>query len=271
MSNGILLSILSLGGLGLLFGWVLTYASKKFAVEVDPRVEQLCRILPGTNCGGCGYPGCTAYAEAVVKGDVTPNRCAPGGLEVASKVAEILGLEAEEVIPQVAVVQCKGGREEAKLRYKYQGMEDCKAAQLVAGGPKACIYGCLGLGTCVRACPFGALEMGHNGLPVVHEEKCTGCGLCTQACPRNIIRLIPVTARVYLGCVSRDRGRKVTEVCSIGCSTCGLCAKPDITPSGAITIEGNLPVIDYEKEADLMATVEKCPRNSFVVREVMTK
>jgi len=262
-----LAAIIGLGFLGLLFGGGLSIASKKFAVKIDPRVEMAIEVLPGTNCGACGHPGCSAYGEAVVLGKAEANLCVPGGQEVVADLARILGQEAGEAQePKVAVVQCKGGVKEAKEKFTYQGIEDCHAAQLIGGGSKACKFGCLGYGTCVRACPFDAMAMNDNGLPIVFEDKCTGCGICVTVCPRDIMALVPVSQRVYLACKSKDRGKKVKNVCSVGCNGCTLCANPKTTPSGSIIMEGFLPVIVDIHADDLENAVEKCPSNSFNTR-----
>jgi len=265
-------SVIALGAMGLLFGSGLAYAAKKFAVEVDPKVERIVGHLPNANCGSCGLPGCNAYAEAVAAGRVPPNRCTPGGQDVASKIAYIMGLtgvKAEE--PKVAVVQCQGGKAEAKEKFVYQGIEDCRAALLVGGGPKACKYGCLGFGSCVKACPFDAMYMNENGLPVVIEDKCTGCNICVVTCPRNIMALIPRSQSVYLGCISQDKSKEVKAVCSVGCFTCKLCVSPKVTPSGSIVMNGNLPVIQNIQSAELFAAFDKCPSKSFVIRGERTK
>ena len=267
MVSTILVPIIGLGTLGLFFGLFLAYASKKFKVEVDPKVEQVLEVLPGANCGGCGYPGCSGYAEAVVKGIAEIDLCAPGGAAVIEEIARILGKEnTGSTVPKIAAVHCRGGKAEAKERFLYQGIFDCTAAQLVAGGSKACVYGCLGLGSCVRACPFDALSMGSNGLPVVDEKKCTGCGICVKTCPRNIISLIPITQKIFIGCVSHEKGKIVKTICSVGCIGCGLCARLKVTPSGAIEMDDNLPIIKDPLAEDLPTAAEKCPTNSFVVR-----
>jgi len=263
-------SILSLGGLGLLFGAGLAYASKKFAVEVDPKIEKIIQILPGANCGGCGYPGCAGYADAIVKsgGEVKIDLCSPGGSEVTKKIAGIMGIDAGEgAEPKVAVVLCQGDNEKAPKRFHYNGIKDCTAAQILMGGDKACVFGCLGLGTCVRACPFGAMVMSDKGLPIVLEDKCTACGICVSACPRGIMKLIPVSQKIFVGCVSHDKAKDVKAVCSVGCIACALCSKPKVTPSGAIEMKDNLPVIINIKAEDLSVAVEKCPTSSFVVRK----
>ncbi len=259
-------SILGIGSLGLLFGVGLAYASRKFAVEVDPKIEEIMDILPGANCGGCGYPGCSGYAEAVVKSGADPTLCAPGGDEVVQQISDILGIKPEKKEPQVAVVQCRGDKEKAPDKFEYNGIEDCSAAQLIMGGAKGCVYGCLGLGSCVRACPFGAMEMGDNGLPIVFEDKCTACGICVQTCPRGIMALIPRSQKVYLGCVSQDKAKAVKSVCKVGCIGCQLCSKEKVTPSGSIEMDGNLPKIVKPNEEDLKKAFEKCPTNSFVLR-----
>ncbi|MCK4272098.1 RnfABCDGE type electron transport complex subunit B [bacterium] len=267
MQSSTLLPLIILGGLGLLFSVGLAYASKKFAVQENPRLSQILDVLAGVNCGACGYPGCRAFAEAVVKGETAIDGCTPGGAESTSQIARIMRTETEsaEYISMVAVVRCRGGRKEAGELFRYQGLQDCDAAQLVAGGSKACPYGCLGLGTCVQACFFEALSMGDNGLPVVDDKRCTGCGLCVSACPRKIIQLIPRSAQIYLACVSQDKGKAVKTVCSVGCIGCGLCFKPKVSPSGTITMDGNLPTIDYAKSGtDLVVAVHKCPTHSFV-------
>ena len=266
MPVSFLYAILSMGGLGLILGLGLAVASKKFAVTIDPKIEQVLDVLPGANCGGCGYPGCSGFAEAVVGGKVLVTDCKPGGPEIAEKIAGILGVEVGDVAPEVASVHCRGGRAEAVEKCRYEGLESCAAAELIAHGSKGCQYGCLGLGDCVRAWPYEALVMGDNGLRVVLEEKCTACGLCVSACPRGIMQLIPKKVRVYLGCVSRERAKAVKSVCTVGCIGCKLCSTPKVTPSGAITMDGNLPVIDYTVEDDLENAVNKCPTKSFVVR-----
>jgi len=267
MDPTIVSSIVAVGGLGILFGAGLALASKKFSVEVDPRVEQVAELLPNANCGACGYPGCSAFAEAVVRGDASVDGCSVGGASVAQEIARILGVEVDfSVEKKVAVVQCQGGKAEAKERFEYRGIEDCAAAELVDGGHKACTYGCLGLGTCVRACPFDAMYMNDNGLPVVIEEKCTGCGICVQVCPRGVMALIPVSQKMYLACVSQDKGKAVREVCSVGCVTCGVCTNPKFVPSGGIVMEGNLPKIVNYKVDDLPIAWKRCPTNSYVWR-----
>lgn len=261
-------SILGIGGLGLLFGASLAYASRKFAVEVDPKIEEIIAHLPGANCGACGFPGCSGYADAVVKSGAKTNLCTPGGESVAEQVAKIMGMKplagGERM---VAVVQCRGDNEKAPKRYNYAGITNCHAAQIIMGGDKACVYGCLGYGTCVEACPFNAMKMGDDGLPIVIEEKCTACGLCVSACPRGIMKLIPVAQKIFIGCVSLDKGRAVKEVCKVGCTGCTLCANPKTTPSGSIRMKGNLPEIINVTADDLEKAVEKCPTTSFVVRK----
>jgi electron transport complex protein RnfB len=267
MQSSTLVALIALGGLGLFFSAGLAYASRKFAVKEDPKISQIMDVLAGANCGACGYPGCHAFAEAVVKGEAPMSGCTPGGVESTGRIARIIGVEADmgEYVPKVAVVCCQGDRGKARELFCYQGLENCAAAQLVAGGSKACQYGCLGLGTCAGVCPFDALIMGDKGLPVVDDKKCTGCGLCVSACPRDIIQLIPREAQIYLACVSLDKGKAVKTSCSVGCIGCGLCAKPKVTPSGAIVMEGNLPKIDYAKAGiDLVVAAGKCPPKSFV-------
>lgn len=261
-------AVIGLGTLGLLFGSGLAFASKKFAVEIDPKIEEINLALPGVNCGACGFPGCAGYAEAIATKNVALNKCSPGGPEVQTKIAAIMGLEVSEFSePKVAVVQCGGGHEQAKVKFVYQGIQDCAAAEIIAKGAKACKYGCLGLGSCVRACPFDAMYMGDDGLPVVIEEKCTACNICVTTCPRGIMALIPRSQTVYLACVSQDRGKAVKDVCSVGCTGCTLCANPKFTPSGCIKMDGNLPVILNSSADDISVAVEKCPANCFKIRE----
>jgi len=263
-------AMIILGALGLLFGVILALASKIFHVDKDPRVEQIEAILPGANCGACGAPGCAGFAEGVVEGKFDLSGCTVGGGDVARLVAEIMGTEAGEVIKMMAVVQCRGDKDNCVDRAIYQGVQDCHAAVLIDEGAKGCEYGCLGLGTCVRACPFNALVMGKNGLPVVLESLCTGCGSCVKACPRGIMALIPDDQKVFLACVSQGFGKAVKSVCKVGCIGCSMCANPKTTENEIITMNGKLPVIHYEKVkdpwGDLQAAVKKCPTKSFGIR-----
>ncbi|MBD3371998.1 MAG: RnfABCDGE type electron transport complex subunit B [Candidatus Coatesbacteria bacterium] len=263
----LLYAMLSLGGLGLLFGLALAVVAKKFAVEVDPKVEEILDLLPGANCGGCGYPGCAGYAEAVASGEAPVTGCAPGGPELAEQIGKVLGVSVENAVRKVAVVRCRGDKEHARDAFTYYGVPRCSAAQRLDDGPKACVYGCLGFGDCVEACKFDALVMGSDGLPVVIEDNCTACGACVTACPRDIIALIPYDEPVFLGCVNRDRGKAVKEVCSVGCIGCSLCSREKGNPNGGIKMDGALPVLDFDHEDhDFSDPLRACPMSCFVRR-----
>jgi electron transport complex protein RnfB len=262
MSTGVLTAILSVGGLGLIFGVGLALAAKRFAVRVDPRVEEILEALPGANCGACGYAGCLGFAQAVVEGKAPVDGCMPGGAAVARELGKIMGEEVGEGIKKTAFVQCRGGRDKAKQKFSYQGLENCGAASLISGGPKACRYGCLGFGDCVKVCPFDAIRMGEDGIPLVDDEKCTGCGLCVQACPRRIITLLPTSQKVFVGCISKDKGGLVRKTCTAGCIGCGICAKK--CPSEAITIEDNYAWFDYDKCINCGICAYVCPTKAIV-------
>ncbi len=188
--------LLIMGGLGVLCGAGLALASKIFYVYVDPKVEAVTSALPGANCGGCGQPGCGANAEAIVKGKASPSSCVAGGPELAAEIASIMGVKLEAREPDVARPGCTYGTQDADLKYLYDGVMDCRAAALLGGGSKVCPIGCIGLGTCVRACPFNALSMGPDHLPVVNVERCTGCGTCERVCPKGIITLTSNSRRI---------------------------------------------------------------------------
>ncbi len=259
-------SVAVMAVLAIVFGLALAFASGFCAIEVDPKVEAIGEALPQINCGACGYQGCSAYAEAVAAADAPPNKCAPGGRDTAQKLAEIMGVEVEETMPQRAVLHCQGGEEECGSRFEYNGIEDCAAAALVQGGPKACMYGCLGFGNCAGVCPVDAITMADNGLPIIDAQACIACGKCVTECPRGLISLLPIDCTVYLGCSSHGKGKSVKSTCSRGCIACQICVKK--TESGAIAMEDNLPVIDYVKGRDFETAIEKCPAKCFVVQEV---
>jgi RnfABCDGE-type electron transport complex B subunit len=254
-------AIIGLGILGLIFGISLSLASKKFFVKLDPREDAVLKALPGTNCGACGFPGCAGLARAIIGGDAPPNGCTSGGSEVVKNVSRIMGVEAVVKEKEVAVIMCKGGRKEAMDRFRYIGIHDCKAAAMIAGGNKACAYGCLGLGTCERVCPFGAIKMDENHLPVVNEEKCTGCILCAVNCPKAIIKMLPVSNKIHIRCSSLDKGAVTRKNCTVGCIACRKCEK--VCPVGAITVENNLAVINPLKCDNCRKCVPVCPTDTI--------
>jgi len=255
-------TLVSLGVLAFALGASLAFASKRFAVYVDPRVEQLIEILPGANCGGCGYAGCAAYAESLVKGGVSANLCSPGGSSVMQAISKLLGLDETQSVHKVAYLHCAGSRDKAVDKYNYDGIRDCRSAALLAGGPKACDYGCIGFGSCVEVCAFDALHMGEDGLPVVDREKCTACGACVRTCPKNLFSLLPAETSIYLACSSHDRGKDVKNACSVGCIGCGICAK--VTKDDAVTMVDNLPKVDYDAMPNLILAHYKCPTKSYI-------
>ncbi|MDH3997335.1 MAG: RnfABCDGE type electron transport complex subunit B [Desulfuromonadales bacterium] len=251
-----LAAILSLGCIGLVSAIALGFVAKKFAVEVDPREAAIMEVLPSANCGACGYPGCGGYAKSLVAGKAEPNQCPPGGAELVVKLAHILGVEAVETAPQVAVVLCQGDNKTAVNKYRYLGLEDCNAAQKIADGPKACPGGCLGLGSCQRVCPFDAIEITADGLAVISRDKCTGCRKCVAVCPRQTIRMTPLAASVHVMCNSRDKGALVRKYCQIGCIGCHICEK---AAPQAYKIEGFLAEVVYEEHEEAFEAIEKCP------------
>ena len=251
-----LTAVLSLGGIGLLSAVSLGMAAKRFAVAVDPRELALLELLPGVNCGACGFAGCSGYARALVKGEVPPNLCPPGGAEVAGKLAQILGVTASFAEPQVAVVCCQGDTRKSTDKYRYVGLADCVAAQRLADGPKSCPGGCLGLGSCERACPFGAIEMTAAGLAVISRERCTGCRQCVAVCPRQVIRMVPRSAPVQVLCNSHDPGAQVRKYCSIGCIACQICVK---TAPEAYGIEERLARVIGGPPDEAVLAIPKCP------------
>jgi len=260
--NLVLWSLGIMTALGVLFGVCLAIAGRFFRVETDERIETVARALPGINCGACGYAGCDAYAEAVVQG-APPNLCIPGGRETAENVAHIMGRQLDVESREVrAVIHCQGGTDRCGARYDYEGIPSCAAADLLQNGPKKCDYGCLGFGDCADACPFGAISMRADRIPVVDWDKCTGCGTCVGACPRNLIETLPTTVRHVLACSSQGKGKAVKQACSVGCIACWLCVK--VSPEGSIEKDGNLPRLIYTDGADYAPAMEKCPMNCFV-------
>lgn len=263
----IVIAICVLGGLGLLFGLILAAASKIFYVETDPRLDQLKECLPGANCGGCGYAGCGGYAEAVLKGEAPIGKCASGGNECALAMSEIMGVKAVEVTRKVALVRCSGARtydaegnleKGSKMKATYEGLQDCLSASKVGGnGPTSCKFGCLGFGTCVKACKYDAIHV-VNGVAKVDENKCVGCLSCAAVCPRQLIVPVEPSQNVVIACASLAKGAATTRGCTVGCIGCGKCKK--VCPKGAITVEKNLARIDYSKcdNCGLCATV--CPK-----------
>ena len=262
MFEPVIWSIIVLGGLGAVFGVMLGVASKKFAVQKDEREDLVLELLPGANCGGCGYPGCGGLASAIVAGKAEITACAVLSSENANKIGEIMGVSVGEVVPKVARIMCLGSEGHCKNKFEYDGARDCRAAYAIASGFKACRFACLGLGTCAKVCKFGAITMGKDGIAFIDEEKCTGCGRCVEQCPQSSIAVLDRNIDVYAGCTNIDKGKAVMENCTAGCIGCGICAKA--CPFGAITMENNLPVVDYEKCRHCWICVEKCPRHCIL-------
>ena len=272
--NVILIAVISLGAIALVAAVILYVASKKFAVYEDPRIAQVAAVLPQANCGGCGYPGCSGFADACVKaGSLEGKLCPVGGQPVMTKVAEILGLDAAAAEPMVAVVRCNGTCANRPRVNQYDGAKSCAIAASLYGGETGCSFGCLGCGDCVSACQFGAIRMNpETGLPEVDESKCTACGACAKACPRNIIEIRPQgkkSRRVYVQCVNKDKGavaRKACTVarkaCTVACIGCGKCVK--VCPFEAITLENNLAYIDPNKCKSCRKCEEVCPQGTII-------
>lgn len=256
-------TLIFLAGISVLFGLGLAFAAKRFAVKVDPRVEKVKDLLAHAHCGACSYAGCEQYAEAVVnKPDVAPNLCIPAGAKAAEAIALLTGKKAEVREPQFARIMCQGSWSKATKRFRYEGVQDCRAAVLAGSGDKSCIYGCLGYGTCSRVCPFGAITMNEDHMPVVDMTKCTGCRKCEAACPKRVIEVLPASKAVLVSCHSMDKGGVVRKNCEVGCIACGKCVK--VCPFDAPKIGKNLSRIDIGKCRVCGLCAGVCPTKAIV-------
>ena len=260
----ILIPILTLGFLGVVFGVGLAIASKRLAVAVDPRLDKIHGLLPGSNCGSCGGAGCFGFAESILSGKMKIDACRVASDQTKEKIAEVLGRQLIKGVKSVAVLHCNGGIK-VKDRFLYQGIEDCVAANLVLGGQKECEWGCLGFDTCVKVCPFAAITMSKEGLAVVDFHKCKACNKCVQICPKRLFSLVPLAGKVYVACSSHDLGKDARAVCSVGCIACKLCEKA--CKFDAIHVIDNLAVIDYNKCTSCGECVNVCPMNTIRIRE----
>lgn len=260
----IVIPILVFAGLGIGAGVLLSTFSKVFAVETDPRVEQLKEALPGLNCGACGFSGCESYAVALAQdATLSTTLCTPGGAEAVLQISDILGTEAAAIEPMVAMVQCQGNAEHTGDLFQYDGVPSCQAANLYYGGKGNCNYGCLGFGDCRDACPFGAITV-VNDLAVVNPDLCTGCQLCVSTCPKHIIAMQKKSQRVTVLCFSGDTGRDTRQACTVGCIGCKKCEK--VCPQGAILVEGNKATINGDLCTSCGACIPVCPSHCIVFR-----
>jgi len=264
--NIILIAVIVLGGTGIVLASVLFVTARKFKVFEDPKIDEVQQALPAANCGGCGYPGCRNFAEACVKSESLDGLfCPVGGNDVMKSVASILGREAIEAEPLLAVLRCNGTCANRPKTNHYEGVSSCMAASLLYGGDTACTYGCLGMGDCVAVCKFDALSMDkETGLPVVNEAKCTACGACVRACPKNLFELRkkgPKSRRIFVSCMNKDKGALARKGCAVACIGCGKCEQ--VCAFDAITIKDNLAYIDYNACRLCRKCVEVCPTNAI--------
>ena len=271
---GLIIATVVVGAIGIALGFFLTFSSKKFAVDVDERQEKILELLPGANCGGCGFPGCEGAAAAIVKGDAPVTVCPVAGQTSAEAIAEVMGLTAEVQEKTVAVVKCAGDCDKAKDSYQYTGIKTCKAASVTPnGGPKTCRYGCTGYGDCVASCEFDAIHI-VNGVAVVDKNKCTSCGACVKACPKGLIEIVPEKARTFVKCNSKDIAKDVMSACQVGCIGCRMCEKACPLKDGpAITVENNVAKIDYSRCINCGLCAQKCPKKTihFTPRKPVVK
>ncbi len=243
--TALIVSMICMGGLGAVFSLGLALAYTKLQVYVDPRLEMVAGELPGANCGGCGYPGCTAFADAIVSGKAEITACPVNTQDGLIEISEIMGVQAVEKEKEYARILCRGGNNETVPKAIYHGIKTCIAAHLTLGGDKLCRYGCLGYGDCVFSCPFDAIVIDDNGLPEVDEDKCTGCGNCEEACPRDIIEIHPASHNLFVFCKSQDEAKYTRLVCTRACNGCKSCQKK--AGEDNISVLNNLAIINYDR------------------------
>lgn len=258
----VLVAVGALGGLTLLLATGLVVANRKLHVEEDPRIDDVEDMLPNTNCGACGYPGCRPFAEALVSDEILPGKCTVSNDERRAAIAGYLEVDVGAEEQQVVRLACAGGINVARNHARYTGHESCRSAALVAGGGKGCFWGCLGLGDCERVCDFDAIIMNADSLPVIAEELCTACGDCVEICPKDLFSLHPVSHRLWVACKNLEEGDELLEDCEVACTACERCAVD--APPGLITMRDNLPVVDYDGPHATRKPIERCPTGAIV-------
>ncbi len=251
----------ALGGLALLLASGLVLANRTLFVEEDPRFDRVEDMLPGTNCGACGFPGCRALAEALVSGEALPGKCTVSTEEGRASIAAFLGVDVGSEEKRVARLACAGGANVARRHANYVGHESCRGAALISGGGKGCFWGCLGYGDCERVCDFDAIVMDRNDLPQVIEAACTACGDCVDACPKDLFSIHPVSHRLWVACKNLEFGDDILAECQVGCTACARCA---MDAPGVVSIEKNLAVVNYEKNHAAREAIERCPTGAIV-------
>lgn len=263
--NPILLAVIVVCSIGILCAVILVIASKFFAVEEDEKMKNIRECLPGANCGACGYAGCDGYADALANEEgIKTNLCIPGGDAVSKSISDILGVEFEDVVEQVAVVHCYGDCEHTSNKMDYSGIESCAAAKMFYGGAGKCSYGCIGFGDCVDVCPEGAICI-ERGIAHIDTRKCIGCGLCTKTCPQKLIELMADVERVLVTCSNKDKGAQARQKCTNACIGCKKCEKN--CPTGAITVVDNLARIDYSKCSNCDECAKNCPVGCILISD----
>jgi len=254
--------------LGGVFGFLLAIFSKLFYVKKAPKVDEIAELLPSANCGGCGYSGCAALAEAIAEGKAKPNSCRATSNENILKISRIIGVANEENVRYTAHVMCSGSSNKTKRKFIYDGIETCIAASKIAGGDKMCSFGCLGFGTCVSACKFDAIHI-INGVSVVDPEKCRACGMCVSSCPKNLIELIPYDSKHWVSCKSTENGAQTVKYCDVGCIGCKKCEK--VCKTNAIKVENNIAKIDYSLCKNCGECLNVCPRKIIKTSQFQKK
>lgn len=263
-AKAVLTAAAVVGITGLLIGILLGVAGKFLEVPVDEKEARIRDLLPGNNCGGCGFPGCDGLAKAIAQKEAPCNQCPVASADKKAEIAAIMGQSATEEVKKVAFVHCSGTCDKAEFKYNYFGLHDCRKLALIPGhGEKQCNNGCMGYGSCMKVCKFDAIRV-VNGVAIVDPEKCAACGQCTLVCPNHLIELIPYNAKTVVCCGSQEKGKAVKDACKAGCVGCGLCAK--FCEAGAITMENNLPKIDYEKCTGCGVCAQKCVQKCIRIK-----
>lgn len=257
-----IIAVTTLAALCFLFASLLVLAHRKLHVDEDPRIDAAHQLLPQSNCGACGFPGCLGFAEAMVEGSALPGKCTVLNEDEREFIAEFLGVDAGAEEKVVARLACAGGTNVARNRALYQGLRSCRAAELVAGGGKSCFWGCLGLGDCELVCDPDAIIMNEHDLPIVIDDACTACGDCVDACPKDLFSLHPVSHRLWVACRNLEHGDAPVEDCEVACDACGKCAVD--APDDVITMVDNLPIVNYEKNHNVRSAIERCPTGAIV-------